>query len=238
MLEELTEQFGIHFTQDAPGFAAVPFIDLPMTLPKLEQQLNLPADPRQDHELAVLQRARDVRFLQWKEAEAATESLIRWQLTGELAADLKAFKSGARIGARRYSLLAIADLAVRDHAGHSDIPLVGHLHQLDTHEHQRGVAVDERTDIWSLGVVVYEMLAQRLPFTGATRMDTIVAILHRDPAPLSEVAGDQYNVSPLLEQTINRCLRKDMTGRLGSANELLGELKRLIESPELALLDS
>ena len=96
-------------------------------------------------------------------------------------------------------------------------------------EQARGLPVDERTDIWSLGVVVYEMLAQRLPFAGATRMDTIVAILHRDPAPLSEVAGDQYNVSPLLEQTINRCLRKDMTDRLGSANELLGELKRVRE---------
>ena len=96
-------------------------------------------------------------------------------------------------------------------------------------EQARGLPVDERTDLWSLGVVVYEMLAQRLPFTGATRMDTIVAILHRDPTPLSEVAGDQYNVSALLEQTINSCLRKEMTDRLGSANELLGELKRVRE---------
>ena len=96
-------------------------------------------------------------------------------------------------------------------------------------EQARGLPVDERTDIWSLGVVVYEMLAQRLPFTGATRMDTIVAILHRDPEPLSEVAGDQYNISTLLDQTINSCLRKEMTDRLGSASELLGELKRVRE---------
>jgi serine/threonine protein kinase len=98
-------------------------------------------------------------------------------------------------------------------------------------EQARGLPVDERTDIWSLGVVVYEMLAQRLPFTGATRMDTIVAILHRDPSPLSEVAGDQYNVSALLEQTISSCLRKEMTDRLGSASELLSELKRVREQP-------
>ena len=98
-------------------------------------------------------------------------------------------------------------------------------------EQARGLPVDERTDIWSLGVVVYEMLAQRLPFTGATRMDTIVAILHRDPEPLSEVAGDQYNVSTLLEQTISSCLRKEMTDRLGSASELLSELKRVREQP-------
>jgi serine/threonine protein kinase len=94
-------------------------------------------------------------------------------------------------------------------------------------EQARGLQVDERTDIWSLGVVVYEMLARRLPFTGATSMDAIVAILHRDPTPLSEVAGDKYNVSDLLEETIHSCLHKEVTDRVGSANHLLAELKRV-----------
>jgi serine/threonine protein kinase len=96
-------------------------------------------------------------------------------------------------------------------------------------EQARGLAVDARTDVWSLGVVIYEMLAQRLPFTGATRMDTIVAILDRKPPPLSEVANEKYVVSALLEQTVENCLRKEMTDRPGSANELLAELKRIRE---------
>jgi serine/threonine-protein kinase len=88
-------------------------------------------------------------------------------------------------------------------------------------EQARGHVVDERTDIFSLGVLLYEMIAGRLPFDGANRKDVIIAILEREPPPLDDA------VPAGLRKIVSRALRKDRAERYQSVNELLDDLRQL-----------
>lgn len=91
-------------------------------------------------------------------------------------------------------------------------------------EHARGLKVDPRTDIFTLGVVLYEMLAGRHPFAGGTRREVVTAVINSEPPPLAHFRNDLPDV---LEWIILKALAKDREERYQTAKELLNDLRRL-----------
>ncbi|HWC76723.1 MAG TPA: protein kinase, partial [Blastocatellia bacterium] len=89
-------------------------------------------------------------------------------------------------------------------------------------EQAMGRAVDQRSDIFSLGVVMYEMLTGRLPFEGQNSVEIIDKIIHEEPLPLARL---NYSVPILLEQIVRKSLEKDRERRYQSARELLIDLR-------------
>lgn len=88
-------------------------------------------------------------------------------------------------------------------------------------EQARGEEVDHRTDIWSFGVVLYEMLSEQLPFKGEKDSSIIYSIEHREPTPLKEIKPE---IPAEVEQVVRKALVKNPDERYQKMDELLDDL--------------
>ena len=123
--------------------------------------------------------------------------------------------------------IAIAPTAVDTTAPGMVIGTVAYM----SPEQVRGLPVDQRSDIFSLGCVLYEMLTARRPFSGETVADTVTAVLSKDPPPLS---APGWEIPPALQAIERRCLEKRRQERFSSAHDLALALEALSNSERLA----
>lgn len=99
-------------------------------------------------------------------------------------------------------------------------------------EQVKGEAVDAGTDVYALGVMLYQMLTGELPFTGESSFEIMMRRVQRDPRPASELNPD---IPDHLRQILDRCLARDSAFRYGDAGEILADLEAERVETSLAL---
>ena len=91
-------------------------------------------------------------------------------------------------------------------------------------EQARGGTVDARSDIFSFGITLYEMVTGKTPFQGKTPMDTLAAIINKQATPASQINPE---VAPGVDEVLGRCLEKDPNQRYQHSDDLVVDLRKL-----------
>ncbi len=118
-------------------------------------------------------------------------------------------------------------LHTQSHPGHV-VGTVGYM----SPEQVRGHTADGRSDIFAVGVILYEMLTGKPPFRKPTSAETMTAILNEDPPAVSQIA---LNIPPGLQRLLNRCLAKSPERRFQHASDLAFALEALSDSSSVAV---
>lgn len=165
-------------------------------------------------------------------AEQAANALVAAHAAGIVHRDIKP----ENIMVRRDSIVKVLDFGLAkpneeiimsgDTSSNRTVPgtVMGSARYMSP-EQARGQEVDERTDIWSLGVVLYEMLTGRVPFDGGSAADTLAAVIYKEPEPLSVVLP---NAPTELQRIIRKALQKDRDERYQSIKDLSLDIKDLL----------
>ena len=126
-----------------------------------------------------------------------------------------------------------SDAGMTTHAGDTAVGIVLGTIDYMSPEQIRGLVVDHRSDIFSFGVMVYEMLTGRLPFAGTSRTDTVFRITQVQPEAISRYA---YDVPEDLDRIVRKCVEKAREQRYQNVRDLLVDLSKLRRDSSAILL--